>query len=323
MASLLTAAACIAFAQGQTGVPSAETIANADQYQAPRLADYAAKLAQQPDMSGLWSIIQPPGAGAGPTFDPVNTYWPAQPARGEARFGPMPGTYLKSIPYTPEYQKKYRDFIEETKQGKSRDRFAACEPFGMPRMLGATPVPFDIVQSPDIMFWYNDYGRTERRIFLDGRPHPTEPTPTGGAGPTYSGHSVGHWEGNTLVVETVNMFAGWFDETPAPYSDKLSLMERIRLVDSNILEDQMTFTDPVALERPWLVTRYYRRTGKDPAGAGTEQRIVRAYLDLDDRPCIPNVKIDENGFQVAILPQELETQKAGKSGPKKPKEKKQ
>jgi hypothetical protein len=302
-----------ALAQGR-GLPNPELVANADNYQPPKLDELAAKLAQQPDMTGLWSAMQPVEAGVGPVFDPVRTFWPPQPVPGEARFGPVPGTYIKDIPYTAEYQKKYRELIEETKQGKSRDTFAACEPYGVPRMIGDSPVPFDIIQAPEVMFWYNDYGRTERRIFLDGRPHPTGPIPTGESGRTYSGHSVGRWEGNTLVVETVGMFGSYFDETPAPFSDQIGMVERMRLIDANILEIQMTFTDPVALEKPWVVTRYFRRGG---AAAGN-QGIRRAYLDLNDRPCIPNVRIDENGFQVALLPQELEAQNAAKSKKQKP-----
>lgn len=306
-----------AFPQGSgRGLPGAELIANADNYHPPTLSELAAKLAQQPDMTGLWSAMQPAEAGVGPVFDPVHTFWPPQPVQGEARFGPVPGTYIKDIPYTAEYQKKYRELIQETTEGKSRDTFAACEPYGVPRMIGSSPVAFDIIQAPEVMFWYNDYGRTERRIFLDGRPHPTGPTPTGESGRTYSGHSVGHWEGNTLVVETVGMFAGYFDETPAPFSDRISMVERMRLIDINILEIQMTFTDPVALEKPWVVTRYFRR-GSEAGVPGANPPVRRAYLDLNDRPCIPNVRMDENGFQVALLPQELEDQNAAKSKKRK------
>lgn len=184
-----------------------------------------------------------------------------------------------------------------------------------------SPVPFDIIQSPEVMFWYNDYGRTERRIFLDGRAHPTEPTPTGEFGRTYSGHSIGHWEGNTLVVETVGMFGGYFDETPAPFSDQISMVERMRLIDTNILEIRMTLTDPVAFEKPWVVTRYFRRGPRQrppaavatsaavgaSAGVPASDQITRGtFLNLNDRPCVPNVRMDKNGFQVTILPQELD-----------------
>jgi len=285
-----------ALAQSSRGLPSAAVIANADHFDPPKLTRYARRVAEQPDMSGTWTTMVPKDSGNGPTFDPVHTVYPPRLVSGEASFGPLPGTYIKGIPYNAEYQRKYRELIKETTEGKSRDTFAACIPYGVPRMIGDAPTPFDIIQSPDVMIWYNNYTRTERRIFLDGRKHPTEGSPvTGGNGPSYSGHSIGRWEGNTLVIDTVNMAGGYFDETPAPYSDQIHMVERVRLIAANILEDRMTFTDPVTMVRPWVVTRYFQR------GTGP-----KSYLELNDRPCVPNVRIDANGFQVAILPAELD-----------------
>jgi hypothetical protein len=73
------------------------------------------------------------------------------------------------------------------------------------------------------------------------------------------GHSIGHWEGDTLVVDTVGMNAGIYDRTGAPHSDKVHLMERMRLVAPDLIENQMTIEDPVMLTKPWKVTRYMRR----------------------------------------------------------------
>ena len=301
--------------------PGADVIAGADRYDPPKATALAAKLATQPDMTGLWTQLVPSGAGAGPTFDPAHTYYPPQqPLPGEARFGPIPGTYLTNVPYNPEYKRKYEQYIEDAKVGKARDTFAACVPYGVPRMVGDSPVPFDIVQAPEVMVWYNDYGRTERRIFLDGREHPrgTDAGQAFAAGPSYSGHSVGHWEGNTLVVDTVDMIVANFDETSAPHSGQLHMIERLRLIDANIMENQITFTDPEAFEGPWVVTRYYGRGNGDAEGgaknagepAARKQTIVHRYLDLNDRPCIPNVRMDDEGFQVLMLPQEIEAEAA-------------
>jgi hypothetical protein len=296
LASLAAAAVLAppAFAEAPPGLPSRAVIVNAGKFDPPRLTQYAERLSQQPDMSGTWTTLVPKGAGNGPTFDPVHTVYPPRLPAGEATFGPLPGTYIRGIPYNAAYRKKYRELIKETTEGKSRDTFAACVPYGVPRMIGDAPTPFDIVQLPDMMIWYNNYTRTERRIFLDGRKHPTEGDPTtGGNGPSYSGHSIAHWERNALLIDTVNMVAGYFDETPAPYSNQLHMVERVRLIAPGILEDRMTFTDPVTMVRPWVVTRYY-------------QRIDRKHIELNDRPCVPNVRIDANGFQVAILPSELD-----------------
>ena len=105
----------------------------------------------------------------------------------------------------------------------------------------------------------------------------------------------------------------------------------MRLIDTNILEIQITLTDPVAFEKPWVVTRYFRRgarqgpptAGVAPAPAPASDQITRGtFINLNDRPCVPNVRMDENGFQVTILPQELEAPKADpKSDSQKSKEK--
>ncbi len=323
--SMLTAVPALAqFAP--PGLPSPELIKNADNYDPPRLTEYATKLAQQPDMTGLWTVLMAPNTGF--TFDPDHSYFPPNPVAGESVFGPLAGTRVWGIPYTDEYQKKYDAYVQEALKGKSRDDFAACVPYGVPRMVGDTPVPFDIIQSPEVMFWYNDYGLTGRRIFLDGRKHPTTPTITGEFGPTYSGHSVGHWEGNTLVIETVDMLGDNFDQTSTPYSPKLHMVERLRLIDTDTLENRMTFTDPVAFTRPWEVTRYYKRTAgffgappaapaaAPPAGAAAGPvgtRLPRPFINLNDRPCNSNVEMDEDGYQRTILPAEQEARDAAKA----------
>jgi hypothetical protein len=109
------------------------------------------------------------------------------------------------------------------------------------------------------------------------------------------------------------MIQGYFDETPAPFSDEVHLVERLRLIDTNILEDQITVTDPVMLEKPWVVTRYFKRMTADPSVSQNMAKappskgvITHSFSNLDDRPCVPNVKMDENGFQVIMLPQDIE-----------------
>jgi len=332
MSCVMAAAALPAVAQfAPPGLPKAELIRDADKYEPPKLTEYAAKLARQPDMSGLWYALEPLGIESRPVFDPLHVINGKPQVQGEATYGPTAGTHLTGIPYTAEYQKKYDEYVKEALKGNSRDDFAACVPYGVPRMIGDSPVPFDIIQSPEVMFWYNDYGRSERRIFLDGRKHPTTPAITGEFGPTYSGHSIGHWEGNTLVVETAGMLGNSFDGTSAPYSDQLSMVERLRLIDTNVLESQMTFSDPVAFTKPWVVTRYFQRIsgafGPPAADSGTSSPaggpaaptqaatplIPRAYLNLNDRPCVPNVEMDEDGYERAILPAELEARNAAKA----------
>jgi len=296
---------------GRNEMPSAEIIASADSYRPIKLTGLAEKLAQQPDMTGTWAIVEPTGSPQGPLFDPEHSRAPTQQSDGEAIFGPVPGTRNTAIPYNPEYQKIYDRHIAETEEGHARDTFAACVPYGVPRVLAVNPVFFDIIQAPEVMLWYASYPRTERRIFLDGRPHPQGEIGAFNGGPSYSGHSVGRWEGNVLVVDTVDMIPGFLDETAAPHSEKLRVRERLRLIADNYIENEITLDDPAAFVHPWVVKRYYRRLDRlDPAAPSRRHN----YLNLNDRPCVPNVRIDENGFQVALLPQEIEQEAAKAQG---------
>jgi hypothetical protein len=95
-----------------------------------------------------------------------------------------------------------------------------------------------------------------RYIYTDGRPFP----PPEELWPTFEGYSIGHWEGDTLVVETVSMMGGVpIDRTGAVLSDKVRVVERIRKIDARTITDEITITDPVALTRPWVVTRRYNK----------------------------------------------------------------
>ena len=88
------------------------------------------------------------------------------------------------------------------------------------------------------------------QIYLDGRPHPKEPDPR------WYGHSIGHWEGDTLVVDRVGFEEGvWLDQEAHPHSDKLHVTERYRRVDLGHLETEVTVEDPGVLAKPWILKR--------------------------------------------------------------------
>jgi len=92
-----------------------------------------------------------------------------------------------------------------------------------------------------------------RQIFLDGRPLPKDPFPS------FKGYSVGHWEGDVLVVETTGYKDGlWLDLKGDPLTDRARTIERIRRPNFGRLEIQMTVDDPKAYTRPWTATRYMK-----------------------------------------------------------------
>jgi len=88
------------------------------------------------------------------------------------------------------------------------------------------------------------------QIYLDGRQHPKEPDPL------WYGNSIGHWEGDTLVVDRVNFEEQvWLDQEAHPHSDRLHVIERYHRVDLGHLETEVTVEDPGVLAKPWTLKR--------------------------------------------------------------------
>ncbi len=121
-----------------------------------------------------------------------------------------------------------------------------CLPPGTPRIY-LQPFPFQIVQTPKEILMLFEYDHTIRQIFMDGRPHPEDLTPT------YMGHSIGKWEDNTLVVDTVGFNERtWLDRDGHPHSDQLHVIERFHRTDSDNMTIDITMEDPKALVKPWI-----------------------------------------------------------------------
>jgi hypothetical protein len=93
------------------------------------------------------------------------------------------------------------------------------------------------------------------RVYLDGR----KPSQKVLDDPTYAGYSTGHWEADTLVVDTVALRDNTFMEGFSPHSDQMTVHERIRLTAPDTLEDRITVTDPKALTKPWETVKIYRK----------------------------------------------------------------
>jgi hypothetical protein len=219
-------------------------------YVAPKFnTEYLKKLAQLPDWNGSWALQ------GGYLFDPANSW---MPINNDEAFdtGPMEGSVVRNIPYKPEFQKLYEKTIADAMNGIVRDPVGGCQqPHGMPRELGGIPGGPEIIVLPDQVrmtyYWFN----ATRRIYTDGRSHPTGID----LQPSYMGHSIGHWEGDTLVVDTVGMVAGVFDRTGAPHSDAVHVAERIRVIAPDLMEHQIMIEDPIMFTRPWKVTRHLVR----------------------------------------------------------------
>ena len=126
------------------------------------------------------------------------------------------------------------------------DPEARCLPAGVPRMA---PYPWKIVQQPKLMvFLFEGNIHTYRQIFMDGRGHPDDPDPT------WYGHSIAKWEGDTLVVDSVGFNDKfWFDFAGHPHTEKLHITERYRRPDYSHLDFEVVIDDPGAYTKPFTM----------------------------------------------------------------------
>lgn len=125
-----------------------------------------------------------------------------------------------------------------------------CLPPGGPRMFG-TPYPAEFLQQADrIIVIFEGGAHVWREIHMDGRPLPQSDD----INPTYFGYSVGHWDGDTLVVETVGFNEKtWLNFGGYMHTDQLHTVERISRPDRNTLHYEATLTDPGAYTKPWTI----------------------------------------------------------------------
>ena len=223
-----------------------------------------------PDIFGIWMALESKSPNYAPQFKnkpntpaPEFTAWGAAKSKEEGRLGvelPTPG---------------------------------ACEPVNPVQFVGGGLFPNQILEGHNQIVLMNEWVAVPRRIYTDGRPHP----PAEDMLPSWEGHSIGHWEGDTLIVDTIGLngrtrplngyFANAVSATPASLkvprlstSDQMHLSERFRLVGGDkILEVTRTITDPKAYLRPFTNVIYMER---------------RPDLDVQEYYCSDNMRnIDE------------------------------
>jgi hypothetical protein len=235
-----------------------------------------AQSATVPDFSGVYYPVNPfgPPAGARPGGAPPAGARPGgagAPAAGGAATrgrGPLPpptrsapvsdGRYGRpedAPKLTAEYQAKWEVMRKSRMSGSSEyDPIARCLPAGMPAMM-RMDYGMELQQSKDRITIYGELNDMYRRIYLDAR----KPSQKVLDDPTYAGYSVGRWEGDTLVVETVGVRDDTLLDSFSPHSDQMRVVERIRFASPGILEDRLTVSDPKALVQPWERTYTYRK----------------------------------------------------------------
>ncbi len=121
-----------------------------------------------------------------------------------------------------------------------------CLPPGVPRIM-LMPRPFEIVQTPNrILFVYEGGAHVWRQVWMDGRAHPKDPNPN------WLGHSIGHWEGDTLVVDSVGFNdMTWLDDAGHPHTERLHVIEKYARTGPLTMKYDVVIDDPGAYAQSW------------------------------------------------------------------------
>jgi hypothetical protein len=173
------------------------------------------------DFSGVWSTL----GSSIPNNDITNHLLPGQ-----------------EISFTPYGAKRYRELDH------SKDLTNTCRQSGYFRGMQSPLMPFQIVQSPTVTAIVIEYMYTFRLIYTDGRGHPKDIADY----LEWMGHSIGRWEGNTFVVETVGFNERtWLDTPGLEHSDKLKVVERFQKLDPDSIKWTVTIDDPVFYTKPF------------------------------------------------------------------------
>jgi hypothetical protein len=205
-----------------------------------------------PDLSGIWNSIKTPceqseaakifGCSDIPFGAPVGIMDVTATGSEEGQAGTT-----VPLPYQPWAAAQVKQNLADIRKDDPTTR---CLPISPVRQWSDF-FPQKIVQTADAVFVLSEYMIQYRQIFLDGRPLPKDPFPS------FKGYSVGHWEGDTLVVETTGYKNGlWLDLKGDPLTEEGRTTERIRRPKFGRLEVQLTVNDSKAYTRPWSATRY-------------------------------------------------------------------
>jgi hypothetical protein len=241
IAAVIIAAAPILFAQRGATPPSAPT---------PRLADGTPNLGRVAGEKGVWNVPWIRNMGLRIEKTQSGTDLPSSGGRvglvghdvnkDGSRLEPL-------VPFMPWSAAVY-DY--NVRNESKYDPEGYCLPPGGPRMM-ATPYPMEIIQLPEqkrVIMTFEGATHIWREIYMDGRPHPSGDD----LNPTYLGHSVGRWEGDTLVIDVVGFNeATWLDYSGHPHTDQLHVIEKLSRPNKGTLHYEVTIDDPGAYTKPW------------------------------------------------------------------------
>ncbi len=202
---------------------------------APRTAD------GKPDLSGIWEaenrIHDAGGAAGNPTELPISL-----------ELINIAASLKEGLPYQP----WAAALVKQRSAGIGKDYpHSRCVPPGVPE-IDVLPEFRKIVQTPGLLLMLQEFNASYRQIFTDGRPLPMDPNPS------WNGYSIGHWEGDTLVVETAGFRDDlWLDVNGDPLTSAAKVTERFRRLNFGNMEIEVTVDDPKAYTRPWTIKLHH------------------------------------------------------------------
>jgi hypothetical protein len=219
----------------------------------------AIKAAMPDDFSGAW------------VHDMTSGNLPKRGSPNEKHFTLGDGTV---IPIRPQAEKLYR---ERVAMGMTEHPFAntaaRCLPIGTPGNMMGAPYPVQFVQRPDFIAILLEEGGQFRAVHMNGT-HPEEIIPS------YLGHSIGHWEGKTLVIDTVAMREETtLDFNGLPHSEQMRVIEKIKRIAPDKLVDEITIDDPATYFKPFTFTSVFTKTAEELIEYICEDTRMRASPD--------------------------------------------
>lgn len=168
----------------------------------------------------------------------------------------LPSQQLDKIPFQP-----WAKAVYDMRQIDQFEPHTRCKASGIARQF-STPYGTEFVEVPELQRLYimdNGGPNSYRIIYLDGRSHPKNLEPTN------YGHSIGWWEGDTLVVETVGLNEKfWMDTRGTPHTEQLKFTERFTRVDMNAMQYEAIIDDPGAYTQPWTTIKFNLRFNQGP-----------------------------------------------------------
>ena len=161
-------------------------------------------------------------------------------------------------PWKPEILSQVQRLAAEEKAGRPFLVLSHCLPHGMPSWMLMTHDAFELLTTPGRITMLGEVdGNRMRRIYMDGRPHPEDPDLT------LHGHSIGHWDGDVLVIDTTGIapqaYIAPSEAVGIPNNGGMHIVERLHLAKPNVLHDDMEITAPKILTATWKTTRIFRR----------------------------------------------------------------